>query len=915
MEPSADLPTVKPMNDQGSAMEVVAESEVKPVAMDVEANPSADVSDAAPDAHALPPAVKVENGGQSQFPSELCAEEGLAGRIGLVELSKGSSDSENGKGGTLTKPSAAPSSAPQPSSSCMGTDGCIIPAPTPHGHKDDSNVEGASKEESVVGNCGGGEAGAIQNGACANDTVDEAPEDNSKPRRVNVVISPSCHSGDKEELNAESSSANIAIPPVLEKVPSTEDSPVLAPGCEQGTNSGDVGVKGTGAEPCALRAAAEESACPERSAKKRRVECSGSDAEVGKSKVEDGEVAGDHWRKRRRRKSRRKALNACASASSISSSEDERENPRRAQEARKQRAEDDTAAVSEDEQQFCLRWNNFLTNITSQFGTLRDDEDFVDVTLACGGMHVKAHRVVLSACSPYFKRMFKSVPYCQHPVVFLEGIEPSHLLSLLAFMYCGEVGVGRGQLPSLLSAAHALQVRGLTEMGSTAGKGGSDGEEEEEQQRVIVSARRQAMAVEKVLKDIGFSEVSGAGGGCALNLPKSVAVSGEQGASSRHQRPKESLTTEGLLSNGLGEPFADGPCARGAVRGTTGAELSEGEMGRCSERRVRWSSTKLHPTSSPSSLRTPLLPEDADEILLPSPCANNKGTRERSRSLLNCTATTSGDSANKVNHAERLLMAASLVDVRIASSPAGPNEQGEDDCADRARELREPPSNSLSSRTSPAPDAQGTNGMERHGWDPGEGDELRGTPFEPRIDLVMGGGLITPKQEFPPFGDDVDDISLPNAIIEPKMERQDEDADCEDASCGGVVQLAAPAPSAPTLSLVTLGSPIVGVIAQQQQPRPGPSSSSSHVFSHFLPPMAPPSQHHRLSPTAPNLSDGPGRRGGGTTTPTGGEVAHGHLKWEMPRPCPVCRRIYSNNSNLRRHLRTIHEDYYEAHMQ
>ncbi|KYQ46180.1 hypothetical protein ALC60_14844 [Trachymyrmex zeteki] len=28
--------------------------------------------------------------------------------------------------------------------------------------------------------------------------------------------------------------------------------------------------------------------------------------------------------------------------------------------------------------------------------------------------------------------------------------------------------------------------------------------------------------------------------------------------------------------------------------------------------------------------------------------------------------------------------------------------------------------------------------------------------------------------------------------------------------------------------------------------------------------------------------------------------------WDTPRPCPRCGRFYSNNSNLRRHLRSAH---------
>lgn len=63
-----------------------------------------------------------------------------------------------------------------------------------------------------------------------------------------------------------------------------------------------------------------------------------------------------------------------------------------------------------DDQQFCLRWNNFQANITSQFETLRDDEDFTDVTIACEGQRLQAHKVVLSACSPFFKELFKVSP-------------------------------------------------------------------------------------------------------------------------------------------------------------------------------------------------------------------------------------------------------------------------------------------------------------------------------------------------------------------------------------------------------------------------------------------------------------------------------------------------------------------------
>ncbi|XP_014232393.1 zinc finger and BTB domain-containing protein 14-like isoform X1 [Trichogramma pretiosum] len=120
------------------------------------------------------------------------------------------------------------------------------------------------------------------------------------------------------------------------------------------------------------------------------------------------------------------------------------------------------AVAAAQQQQFCLRWNNFQANITSQFEALRDDEDFVDVTFACDGRRLQAHKVVLSACSPYFKELFKTNP-CKHPIIFMRDVEFEHLQSLLEFMYAGEVNISQAELPTFLRTAESLQIRGLTD--------------------------------------------------------------------------------------------------------------------------------------------------------------------------------------------------------------------------------------------------------------------------------------------------------------------------------------------------------------------------------------------------------------------------------------------------------------------
>lgn len=116
-------------------------------------------------------------------------------------------------------------------------------------------------------------------------------------------------------------------------------------------------------------------------------------------------------------------------------------------------------------EKFCLRWNDFETNISHSFQELRDDKDFFDVTLACEGHQLEAHKVILSACSPFFRTVFKKNPH-QHPLLFLRGVQYSELVAVLDFMYHGEVNVAQEDLNSFLAVAEDLSVKGLTQNNS-----------------------------------------------------------------------------------------------------------------------------------------------------------------------------------------------------------------------------------------------------------------------------------------------------------------------------------------------------------------------------------------------------------------------------------------------------------------
>jgi len=118
---------------------------------------------------------------------------------------------------------------------------------------------------------------------------------------------------------------------------------------------------------------------------------------------------------------------------------------------------------------FCLRWNDFEANVSGAFRDLRAESDFFDVTLGCSdsnGRSLQAHKVILSACSSFFKQMLRQQqshnPAHPHPYIYLRGVSYCDLSSVLDFMYHGEVNVAQEDLNSFLAVAEELQIKGLT---------------------------------------------------------------------------------------------------------------------------------------------------------------------------------------------------------------------------------------------------------------------------------------------------------------------------------------------------------------------------------------------------------------------------------------------------------------------
>lgn len=119
-----------------------------------------------------------------------------------------------------------------------------------------------------------------------------------------------------------------------------------------------------------------------------------------------------------------------------------------------------------EEENFSLRWNDFEENISAGLQDLRNSNTFFDVTLLSETGQVGAHKLILSACSSFFRQILVSNPH-QHPLIYLKGVTKEEIVNLLNFMYCGEVNVAQAELSSFLAAAEDLKVKGLTNCGNS----------------------------------------------------------------------------------------------------------------------------------------------------------------------------------------------------------------------------------------------------------------------------------------------------------------------------------------------------------------------------------------------------------------------------------------------------------------
>jgi len=119
-------------------------------------------------------------------------------------------------------------------------------------------------------------------------------------------------------------------------------------------------------------------------------------------------------------------------------------------------------------------------SFSGSFKELRHDKELFDVTLACEDETIEAHKVILAACSPFFRRIFRKTKQ-SHPFIYLKGVLDTDLAALMDYIYTGQTQVRADDVHRFLKTAQELTIKGLVEENEDtfSGEGQKDGTQDQ----------------------------------------------------------------------------------------------------------------------------------------------------------------------------------------------------------------------------------------------------------------------------------------------------------------------------------------------------------------------------------------------------------------------------------------------------
>ena len=111
--------------------------------------------------------------------------------------------------------------------------------------------------------------------------------------------------------------------------------------------------------------------------------------------------------------------------------------------------------------EFIFKCSDFNTTICNSLSILRQEKAFFDVTLVTtDNKHIPGHRLVLSACSDFFKSILINNLH-SYPLIYLSGIHSTALAPIVDYMYEGQIQVSLDTVDNILNVARKLKIKGL----------------------------------------------------------------------------------------------------------------------------------------------------------------------------------------------------------------------------------------------------------------------------------------------------------------------------------------------------------------------------------------------------------------------------------------------------------------------
>ena len=110
-----------------------------------------------------------------------------------------------------------------------------------------------------------------------------------------------------------------------------------------------------------------------------------------------------------------------------------------------------------------LTWQSYSDHLREALTEMMTSSEFSDVTLVTDDkQQIKAHRNILSACSPVFKNILQLDSNNANPVIYLRGIQHSEMEAIMQFIYLGKAMFYETRISEFLKVSKYLEIKDLS---------------------------------------------------------------------------------------------------------------------------------------------------------------------------------------------------------------------------------------------------------------------------------------------------------------------------------------------------------------------------------------------------------------------------------------------------------------------